>query len=100
MSAEARHADARAVRRPQAASDRRPTSALPVEGWSVGDRACANDQAAGDLVAAGVADEEDELDSFFAPGPASEAPLELAVELSTFGSDALEPLTVARLSLR
>jgi hypothetical protein len=72
-----------------------------VDGWSVGDRACANDQAAGDFVAAGVADEEDdELDSFFAPVPASEAPFVLAVELSTFGSDALEPLTVARLSLR
>jgi hypothetical protein len=67
-----------------------------VDGWSVGNRACENDQAAGDL----VADEDDALDSFFAPEPASEAPFELAVELSTFGSDALEPLTVARLSLR
>ena len=86
------------VHRPHPAA---ATSALPVDGWSEDDRACANDQAAGDLVAAGVADEEDdELDSFFAPEPASEAPFEFAGELSVFGSDGLEPLTVARLSVR
>jgi hypothetical protein len=77
-----------------------------VDGWSGGDRAGANDQAAGDFAAAGAADEEDEPDSFvvpeaepdsfFAPEPAPEAPF----ELSAFGSDPLEPLTVARLSVR